>query len=34
MNARVENQVLSQLSNRHLDALEEETIFNHSIQSG
>lgn len=27
MNARVENQVLSQLSNRHLDALEEETIF-------
>lgn len=27
MNARVENQVLSQLSNRHLDTLEEETIF-------
>lgn len=27
MNARVENQVLNQLSNRHLDALEEETIF-------
>lgn len=27
MNARVENQVLSQLSNRHLEALEEETIF-------
>ena len=27
MNARVESQVLSQLSNRHLDALEEETIF-------
>ena len=27
MNARVETQVLSQLSNRHLDALEEETIF-------
>lgn len=27
MNARVEPHVLSQLSNRHLDALEEETIF-------
>ena len=27
MNARVDSQVLSQLSNRHLDALEEETIF-------
>ena len=27
MNARVDPQVLSQLSNRHLDALEEETIF-------
>ena len=27
MNARVDTPVLSQLSNRHLDALEEETIF-------
>ena len=27
MNARVEPHVLTQLSNRHLDALEEETIF-------
>ncbi|WP_427912372.1 sulfate adenylyltransferase subunit CysD [Ramlibacter sp. MMS24-I3-19] len=27
MNARVEPQLLSQLSNRHLDALEEEAIF-------
>lgn len=27
MNARVDTSVLSQLSNRHLDALEEETIF-------
>src|SRR5574344_1794539 len=27
MNARVDPQVLNQLSNRHLDALEEETIF-------
>ncbi|MDR3004434.1 MAG: sulfate adenylyltransferase subunit CysD [Acidovorax sp.] len=27
MNARVDTAVLSQLSNRHLDALEEETIF-------
>ena len=27
MNARVDSQVLNQLSNRHLDALEEETIF-------
>ena len=27
MNARVDPQVLSHLSNRHLDALEEETIF-------
>jgi sulfate adenylyltransferase subunit 2 len=27
MNARVEPQLLTQLSNRHLDALEEETIF-------
>ncbi|MGD6570443.1 phosphoadenosine phosphosulfate reductase family protein, partial [Xanthomonas citri pv. citri] len=27
MNARTEPHVLSQLSNRHLDALEEETIF-------
>ena len=27
MNARTEPQLLSQLSNRHLDALEEETIF-------
>ena len=27
MNARTEPQLLAQLSNRHLDALEEETIF-------
>ena len=27
MNARVEPQLLTQLSNLHLDALEEETIF-------
>src|SRR5688572_33109320 len=27
MNARTEPQLLSQLSNKHLDALEEETIF-------
>jgi sulfate adenylyltransferase subunit 2 len=27
MNARVDTSVLSHLSNRHLDALEEETIF-------
>ncbi len=27
MNARVDTPALSQLSNRHLDALEEETIF-------
>ncbi|MCY7319762.1 MAG: sulfate adenylyltransferase small subunit, partial [Ramlibacter sp.] len=27
MNARTETRLLRQLSNRHLDALEEETIF-------
>jgi sulfate adenylyltransferase subunit 2 len=27
MNARTEPQLLAHLSNRHLDALEEETIF-------
>ena len=27
MNARVEPELLAQLSNRHLDALEEEAIF-------
>ena len=27
MNARVEPQLLGQLSNRHLDSLEEEAIF-------